>query len=301
MRNRTEPPVRIRAEQATSAVFALAESPYWDPVQQLVYWVDIHAGAVHSGGLELDGTITVDRTLKFDGAVSAVSSSESGSLVVALDNRLVRVESDGDVLQGPKVFAPSPGRRLNDGKADPAGTFVVGTLTEGLATGSETLCIVDGDRIFAVDDDLTLSNGLGWSADGKTFYNVDTYARVVYRRPWIPGLGRCGARSVFLSIDDGLPDGLAVDENDGVWIAIWGTGEVRHYDKEGRLKTIVETAAPNVTSVAFCGPALSTLVITSSTNGLDDRKLSLHPASGALFTVSTGVAGAPQAPWSGRW
>ena len=130
-----------------------------------------------------------------------------------------------------------------------------------------------------IDDDLTLSNGLAWSPDGSVLYSVDTTPGIVYARPYNAVSGAWGERAVALRIaNGGSPDGLCIDAAGNLWIAIWGAGQVRCYTPGGELVAAVEVPAPHVTSVAFVGPELDTLLITSARE--DDS-----PSAGHLFTT----------------
>lgn len=113
---------------------------------------------------------------------------------------------------------------------------------------------------------LTLSNGLGWSPEGSVLYSVDTIPGIVFTRAYDPSTGACGESSVALAIDDGSPDGLCVDADGNLWIAIWGAGQV---------------------------------LITSTRNDLSPAQLARFPSSGHLFTVRVGISGLPTTPWAG--
>jgi sugar lactone lactonase YvrE len=200
------------------------------------------------------------------------------------------------VRPGRRLLPRASGRRLNDGKPDPAGRFVVGTLSlTGDASSSEELFVVRAEGLDRIDADLTLSNGLAWSADGGTLYSVDTNRRVVFRRPWSVADGTWGERTTHLSFATGYPDGICLDAEEHLWAAMWGLGEVRRYAPDGALVTTISVPAPHTSSVAFAGPDLDVLVITTASRDLAGDDLARHPAAGALFTVRPGVRGLPAA------
>ncbi len=286
----TTTPVR-----ATSDAYELAEGPYWDATRGRLLWVDIPAGAVHTGEL-VDGSIQPTSELVVDDTVGAVVPTVDGGLLVAGRERLLLVTSDGTVLEGPRVVPEGDDRRHNDGSTDPAGRFVVGTLSLAEPTGRETLVRLEDDGTLTVlDDDLWLSNGLGWSADEDRMFSVDSLRRTVFVRTYDPPSGASGPRHEHLRLDDGdgIPDGLAVDTADHLWVAVWGAGEVRRYDPDGRLDDVIEVSAPNTSSVAFAGEDLRTLVITTAREDLDAGQLRDFPASGHLFTARVDVPGVP--------
>jgi sugar lactone lactonase YvrE len=286
--------------RATEERYILAEGPTWDPVRGELLWVDVEAGLVMAGTLALDGYIAVRETLAMGCRVGAVAVAANGDWLIAAADHLYRRTPGGPCTVVRRMLPGGSGRRLNDGKPDPAGRFVVGTmpLVDGTST-TEELLLVEGDRVAVLDTDLMLSNGLAWSPGGRRMYSVDTFRRVVYRRPWDPATGTPGARATHLTFDDGYPDGICVDADGHLWVAMWGLGEVRRYAPDGTLVSTIPVPAPHTSSVAFAGPNLDVLVITSAKRDLVSDELARYPAAGALFTTRPGVGGLPQDPWSG--
>jgi sugar lactone lactonase YvrE len=295
-----DPPADWRV--ATDEAFDLAEGPVWDPIRERLLWVDIRRGTVLVGVLHDDGTITVDDRVQTPGMVGAVAVSESGEWIVAGERGILTRSVSGLLSDGPTILAPDSGRRLNDAKVDPAGRFVVGTLKiDETPTVVERLVVVQPDgELHDLDDDLTLSNGLGWSPDDSVLYSIDTVPRVLYARDYDATTGTAGRRRVLIAFDEGVnPDGMCVDADGYLWVAIWGGGQVRRYTPDGVLDRTIEVPAPHTTCVAFAGPDLATMVITSATKDLSGEQLAQHPLSGRLFTVDAGVRGLPLPWWSG--
>lgn len=283
------------ATSATERAFRLAEGPVWDAALQRLFWVDILAGLVLEGSLG-DGRIDVVRTHRFEGMVGAVAVGPDGALLVAGQEQLVVVRPDGTRHGGPRILPPGRRRRLNDGGTDPAGRFLVGSLSLDGSSTTEVLVRWEADgRLTELDGDLTLSNGLAWSTDGRLMYSVDTMRRTVFVRDYGPD----APRRVHLRIDGGVPDGIAVDAADHLWVAVWGAGEVRRYAPDGALVERISVSAPNTSSVAFAGPDLRTLVITTASAELSPERLRRHPYSGRLFTARVDVPGFPVTPWAG--
>jgi sugar lactone lactonase YvrE len=151
-----------------------------------------------------------------------------------------------------------------------------------------------------LDDDLGLSNGLGFSADGGTLYSVDTYSHVVRVRPYDAVAGAAGERSDFVRVDDGYPDGIALDAEAHLWVAVFGQGEVRRFAPDGALVDVVRTpGAPQATNVAFAGADRRTMVITTAREHMTAQDVADHPQSGRLFTTHVGAPGLPARPWRG--
>jgi sugar lactone lactonase YvrE len=288
---------------ATGESFDLAEGPVWDPFRQRLLWVDIRRGVVIVGQLRDDGTIAVEERVQTSGAVGAVAVAADGSWIIAGERGILTRSAAGELTPGPEILPADSGRRLNDGKVDPAGRFVVGTLRiDGSATTTEQLVLVQPDgSLDDLDADLTLSNGLGWSPDGGLFYSIDTERRAVNVREYDAAAGIVGPRRVLLTIEENrYPDGMCVDADGYLWIAIWGGGQVRRYSPEGVWDRTIDIPAPHASCVAFAGPELATMVITTATKDLTPEQLDEYPLSGRLFTLDAGVRGLPLTPWSGR-
>jgi sugar lactone lactonase YvrE len=287
------------ATPATTERFRLGEGPVWDAARDRLLWVDIEGGAVLEGALDGD-TVTVTDRIEFGTMVGAVTVAADGTLLVAAQEHLVIRHADGRREDGPRVVPAGEARRLNDGKTDPAGRFLVGTLSLGGPSEREVLVRLERDGgLTVLDDDLALSNGLAWSADGRRMFSVDTLRRTVAVRDYDPGSGAVGPRRVHLRLEDGFPDGIAMDAAGHLWVAVWGGGEVRRYAPDGTLAGRVGTGAPHTSSVAFAGEDLRTLVVTTATSELGEEQLRAHPDSGRLLTVPVDVPGLPVAPWDG--
>lgn len=288
----------FRAQPASENIYGLAEGPLWDAARQRVLWVDINAGAVHTGVLHGD-LVEAREQITIGGTVGAVACSAAGELLAAGARHLHTVAPDGAVATGAQLIPDGKASRFNDGKCDPRGRFLVGSLALDDRQGQETLYSVGNDgHVSVLDDDLGLSNGLGWSPDGAVLYSVDSNARVVWSRAYDPDTGAVGPRGEFLRLGDGSPDGLCVDAAGNVWLAVWGAGQVRRYSPAGVHLATVEVAAPNTSSVAFVGPELDILLITSASEQLSDDQLAAFPDSGRLFTCRVGATGLPVAPWA---
>lgn len=285
---------------ATTRRYRLAEGPMWDPIRQRVLFVDILDGGVHSGELLEDGMIAVKQSLSFPHVAGAVAVSADGELLVAGLHSCVMRDRRGIERTGATLLPADSSRRLNDGKPDPAGRFVVGTLDMAGGSATETLVRIEADgSITTLDDDLTLSNGLAWSTDGSRMYSVDTNTQKIFVRPYDATSGAVGDRELFVRIAGGYPDGICIDADDHVWVAVWGGGEVRRYVPDGTLADRIEIGVPHVSAVAFAGPELDRLVVTTAYEGLSSEQREAHPLSGAVFTLTPGVRGAPQVLWSG--
>jgi sugar lactone lactonase YvrE len=289
--------IEYTARPASDVHYELARGPYWDAPRERLLWVDILRGIVFEGSLAGD-RVLVSREHRFDEMVGAVVVADDGSLLVASQESLVVIETDGTRAPGPRIIAEGIAARNNDGATDPQGRFIVGTLSLGREANRECLYRVNVDgSLFTIDADLSLSNGLAWSSDGRTFYSVDTLAGIVWKRAYSDPLG---LRERFLSIGGGYPDGICIDAEGNLWVAVWGSAEVRKFSPQGEQTAVVHTSAPHTSSVAFVGRHLDRLLITSGRQDLDAQQLAAFPDSGLLFLADVGVVGVPTPPWS-RW
>lgn len=289
-------PLLGTARAATEESYFLAEGPFWDPLRERLLWVDILAGAVHQGRVEECGVILPDRRFDFPDTAGAVAVSVRGDLVVAGTHRLHFLTPDGDLTTGPPLVSGAE-RRLNDGKPDPTGRFVVGTK----GVGDELLLRVDSGsgETTVLDDDLTLSNGLAWSSDGQKLFSVDTMTRRIFVREYDDARTTLRARTVFLTLEGGYPDGITIDDEDHLWVAIWGEGCVLRISPSADIVGRVDVPAPHTSCPIFAGPDLDTLVITTAIEGLSDAQRHQHPLSGRLFSIRTAHRGNPPNLWAG--
>jgi sugar lactone lactonase YvrE len=290
---------RFRAVPASEQRYVLAEGPVWDGPRERVLWVDINTGTVHSGALRGEG-VSAEVVLRMPETVGAVLCSGAGELLIAGARRMYTVALDGSVTPGPRIIPDGQGSRLNDAGTDPAGRCLVGSLALDGRSRQEVLVRLDADGgVTALDDDLGLSNGLAFTPDGKQLYSIDTTPKIVWIRDYNVDDGAVGPRREFLRLTRGSPDGMCLDTFGNLWIAIWGAGEVRCYSPAGEYLAIIDVSSPNTSSVAFVGPSLETLLITTASEQLSAAQLAAYPDSGRLFTADVGVCGLPVTPWAG--
>lgn len=283
-------------EVLRAAAADVGEGPSWDAETQTLVWVDVHAGAVFRE--DLRGNWQETRVDRHIGA--ALPSARAGELLLVLRDGFYTLGSDGPTAIATPLL-DQPEIRFNDGKVDPRGRAFAGTMpySQGRLTGALYRLDPPGVATTCVDP-VFLSNGLGWSSDERSMYLVDSGTHQVWRYAYDPDSGSLGQRSLFLEVEParGMPDGLAIDHDDCVWIAFWGAGQVRRYTPDGRLDRTVYLPVSQPTSMCFAGSDLSTLVITSARFSLDEAALAIEPLAGALFVVDAGCSGPPATPWN---
>lgn len=283
------------AVAVTSTPAWLGESPVWDSRTGTLLWVDIPRGTLHRYDPS-DGRDRVIATLEVP--LGAVAVRRDGGFVLAAGRGFWLL--DGDRLTH-LADVHDRGKRMNDGKCDPAGRFWAGTMTADRRPGAGLYCLDAERRVRPVLDAVNLSNGLGWSPDGHTMYYVDTPTRRVDAFSFDAETGTLSGRRPFvdLSAYQGNPDGLTVDADGGVWVAMARGSAVRRFTADGRPDQIIEVPAEKVTSVTFGGPDLRDLYITTSTDGLSEEQRRAQPQAGLVFRARPGRTGLPASGYAG--
>jgi sugar lactone lactonase YvrE len=269
---------------------SLGEGPCWDATAGVLYWTDIPAHRVHR--LTGDGTHTEWDTGQPVGAV--VPRAGGGLVLAARDGFPAMDPATGSLSVLAAVEPGIPGNRMNDGACDRAGRFFAGTMAADEAPGAGALYLLATDhRVTRLVTGVGISNGIGWSPDDRRMYYIDSLTYRVDEFDYEPGTGAIGNRRAFAGLGSGgvMPDGLAVDADGGVWVALWGGGEIRRYAPDGQLTLSLDVPAANVTSCAFGGPGLRTLYITTAAGP--------GRSGGALFTCQAAVAGLAANPYRG--
>jgi sugar lactone lactonase YvrE len=276
----------------------LGEGPCWDDRLDTLLRVDISNGLVH--GWSPDTGSAWSRG--FGGEVSAAIPRAHGrGLLVAAGHRLLIEDGErGDVLAS--VEQDLPDNRFNDCKCDPQGRLWAGTMSKTRTPGTAALYrLTPGEPLERVVGGTTISNGLGWSPAGERMYFIDSTTQRIDVFDFDGATGAIAERRPFAEIDpaDGLPDGLTVDATGGVWVCLFGGGQLRRYDEQGRLDAAYELPVTNPTSPCFGGADLRTLYVTSARHRLSDDQLAAEPLAGALLALNPGVAGLPGSRFAG--
>jgi sugar lactone lactonase YvrE len=270
----------------------LGEGPFWDHRSGELLRVDIARGLVH--GWNPDSAAAWLRQLP--GEVSAIvpRQSEVGAVLAAGHQLLL---DDGRGLRTLAVVERDrPQNRFNDCKCDPQGRLWAGTMSKQRTPGTAALYrLAPGEELERVIAATTISNGLGWSPGGDRMYFIDSTTQRVDVLDFDAASGAVENRRALAYVDPaaGLPDGLAVDVEGGVWVCLFGGGALHRYDDAGELTAVVDLPVTNPTSPAFGGPDLRKLYVTSARHRLTDAQLEAEPLAGALLALDPGVAGLP--------
>lgn len=281
----------LNAEVVVATRCELGEAPTWDAAAQRLLWLDIDGQVLHqidAGGTHLSTALEERAT--------CVVPDAGGGLIVAASLRVAHLEPDGTIGGTIARLPRDVGDRTNDGRCDPHGRLWVGTVdTTGGATGA--LFIAGGDgHVESVKSGVQMSNGIDWSPDGRTCYYVDSLTHRLASAT-IDDSGRPTKWESLVEVEP-IPDGLSVDVEGCIWVAMWDGRGVHRFTPSGDLDRIVNVPHGFVTSCAFGGPDHDTLYITTARTGLGDAELAEQPDAGALFAVDPGVRGRGYTPFA---
>ena len=291
---------RLKAELVEAADAILGEGPTWDASRQRLSWVDILGGRIHV--CDAEGRTLESHSLRKH--VAAALPSEDGGWLVVAHSGFGLLDQEGSYSTLLEVPGIGTDIRFNDAKCDPQGRALAGTMRYDETAGHGTLYrLDDGPSAVPLLSKRGLCNGIGWSLDGHLFYFIDslTFSVATYGYDPVDGiLGQVGQLATF-DKSMGLPDGLCVDDDGGVWVAFYGGGALHRYRPSGKLDTIVELPVPYPTSMSFGGAKSDRLFITSAGGTghrhLDEPSSAAGYGNGGLWAVDPDITGPPVTLW----
>jgi sugar lactone lactonase YvrE len=283
------------AEAVGDVTAMLGEGPYWVPEDDCLLWVDIPNGRLHRTYFPTGETVTLDL-----GAVSAAFPAVGGGLLSAGGNSLaLHLPAERGEQWITRLIAEVPAReavRFNDASVDPVGRVWVGSMDTSESQPLGNLYRLDATgALVAVVTGVTVSNGLGWSPDGTRMYYADSPTKQIDVFDYDPATGAASGRRIFadLSAFDGVPDGLTVDADGCVWVAVWGGGVLRRLAPDGTADAVLQVPVSQPTSCAFGGPGMTDLYVTTAKVGLSEAELKDQPLAGRLLRLRPGPVGLP--------
>ena len=290
----TSDPVACTSEQCQ-----LGEGTRWDDRRGELLRVDILAGRVYRDEVDADGALAPVRRYQVSGTVGAVAPiHDDQGWLLATDRWFTYLSPNGELR--PLAEVAPEGTRMNDAACDPQGRFWAGTLAHDQHPGGGALYRLDrSGHTELILDDLTISNGLGWSPDGATMYLADSGPGVIHAFRFDPDPGTVSDRRVLVNVPSevGSPDGLTVDASGDLWVAIYGGGRVQRYAPDGELRQELLVPAEQTTCCAFGGPGLNLLYVTTATENWTDEQRLAEPAAGLVYRFNTEATGRPAAPF----
>jgi sugar lactone lactonase YvrE len=270
----------------------LGEGPFWDARHDELLRVDVARGRVHGWSPSTGSAWCREH----DGEVSAVvPRAHARGWLLAVGHRLVLDDGDRvDLLAS--VEEDQPANRFNDCKCDPQGRLWAGTMSKHRSPGAAALYrLTDGAALERVVAGTTISNGLAWSPSGDRMYFIDSPTQRIDVFDFDARSGAVADRRAFTEVDvlDGMPDGMTVDVEGGVWVCLFGGAAVRRYGDDGKLDAVFALPVANATSLTFGGPGLRTLYVTSGRRRPSEAQPAAEPLAGAVLAIEPGVAGLP--------
>lgn len=281
-----------QAELEYESAALLGEGAFWDYKNKRLFWVDIEGKKLHI----YDPATKNNRSLPSPSRIGTVVPQTDSTAVVALEDGIYIMNlRDGSLALLSDIESDMKGNRFNDGKCDPNGNLWVGSmhLDESESVASLYRITSSGETTRMLED-ITISNGIVWSSDHKKMYYIDTPTGLVRSFDYDMFSSEISNERSAIEIPArlGYPDGMAIDEEDMVWIALWNGRAVARFNPEtGELLQKIDVPAQNVTSCAFGGDQLDILYITTASIGMTDEEKIKYPMAGSLFKVKPGVKG----------
>jgi sugar lactone lactonase YvrE len=289
---------RLIPELVLDARAIVGESPVWDAVRGVLWWVDIPRGIVHS----FNPKSGLDQTFPAGPTVGSVALCTDGNILVAAQSEVGILEPETRRWKPIINFADdASAHRSNDGKCDPAGRFWLGRMAIDAAPGRGSLSRIEQNCIITtMIEGLTIPNGMAWSLDFKRMYFVDSPQRAVVEYPYDVESGEIGSNRCLIQFADptALP-GMTIDSEGAIWVAMWGGSCVLRISPAGQVIDRIDLPVSQVASCTFAGDDLFDLYITTAREDFSAADIKREPTSGGLFRLRTGVCGTLPALFSG--
>ncbi|URN96468.1 MAG: SMP-30/gluconolactonase/LRE family protein [Candidatus Pristimantibacillus lignocellulolyticus] len=280
---------------------SLGEGPVWNRATAQLYWIDIleHNLHIHHPKHPQD-----DEVIAIPPYISSVIPRQSGNIVLTLKDGFYSYDvTTKELTLLAEVEASLIDNRFNDGKCDPKGRYLAGTMSMSNQLAKGSLYSLDPEyHVTTLLTDVSISNGLAWSAEGDTMYFIDTPTSNVVAFDYDLETGHITNQRVVVQIPEhlGFPDGMTIDAEGMLWVAHWGGWCVSRWNPmNGQMIQTVSVPASQVTSCTFGGTELDTLYITTARVGLSEEELLKQPDAGGLFSIKLGIKGTPANTFAG--
>ena len=290
----------------TPQTYALGESPFWHPVEKMLYWVDIPGQHIHRCNVFMGNV----ESWAMPSEPGSMAPAESGGLIVALRDGIYRARSwGGELVKLADALHDTATTRFNDGKADPVGRFWAGTMFEPRTAANAQLFTLNGAALDVKVNHATIANGLAWSPDATTIYWADTPTHTVRAWDWDARANLMSRERVFKQWPGkpaawqfgqdgyggygGRPDGAAVDVEGNYYVAMFEGARICKLSPEGVELASIAVPAQCPTMPCFGGDDLKTLYITTARYNRSDAELQIYPQSGCVFSMRLDVPGLP--------
>lgn len=280
----------VQVELIVDCRSLLGEAVTWDALTQTLLWVDIDGCLLYR--LHTDGRHEVNTLAA---PTSVVVPTANGGLLAVSGLAVATLGADGRLGETTAILPADGDGRANDGRCDPQGRLWIGTVDRSGDNRGGLFCVDDSGLVTKVRDGRALSNGIDWSPDGSKCYHADSLHRTVDELT----LNSVGLPSSVrtLATFESIPDGVSVDADGGIWVALWDGGGIVRLTPDGKIDRRVDVPGGWITSCAFGGRDLRTLYITSARVDLNPEQTRTFPSAGSLFACDVGVAGRGYTPF----
>lgn len=266
----------------------LGEGPIWSADTNSVTWTDITQNTFHTADIDTGKTMSFG----VPSMVGAIAHSKDGGYIAATQKGFARIGVDGK-YSPLHSFLPDD-MRMNDGKVDPSGRFWAGSMALSFEKGRGSLYVLEKDNSYrSILDDITLSNGMGWSPDAQYFYYVDSIPGVLKRFDYDLYTGHISNPKDLITFDSssGIPDGMSMSSDGKIVIALWDGGRIEIYEPSGEKVSEITLGVSRPTSCTFAGPNRDILIVSTASQGIDRAD---EPLAGKILAVTgTGLSGLP--------
>lgn len=292
---------RIKASLRTQLAVAnqLGEGVIWHPLTQSLWWTDIEACQLYRYALAEDALQSWPVPERIG---SFGFTDKPGLLVVAFASGFALFDhTNGHIQWLAQPEQQRPANRLNDGRVDRQGRFWAGGMVEHPeheqdSQGAGLYCLDTAGQVQQHLDGIRISNGLCWSPEADILYHADSARRVITAYPFNAAKGSLGAPRLFATTPEGIhPDGATIDSAGNLWSAQWGGSRVVCYDRQGQITGVLKLPVSQTSCVAFAGPELNLLCVTTARTGLSEAQLLAEPGAGDLFIYEVEAHGLPEA------
>lgn len=278
--------MNIRA--ISEVISDLGEGPIWSANTNSVTWTDITQNTFHTADIDTGKTMSFG----VPSMVGAIAHSKDGGYIAATQKGFARIGVDGK-YSPLHSFLPDD-MRMNDGKVDPSGRFWAGSMALSFEKGRGSLYVLEKDNSYrSILDDITLSNGMGWSPDAQYFYYVDSIPGVLKRFDYDLYTGHISNPKDLITFDSssGIPDGMSMSSDGKIVIALWDGGRIEIYEPSGEKVSEITLGVSRPTSCTFAGPNRDILIVSTASQGIDRAD---EPLAGKILAVTgTGLSGLP--------
>jgi sugar lactone lactonase YvrE len=272
----------------SEVVSDLGEGPIWTPETNSVTWTDITKNTFHTADIDTGKTMSFG----VPSMVGAIAHSKDGGYIAATQKGFARIGVDGK-YSPLHSFLPDD-MRMNDGKVDPSGRFWAGSMALSFEKGRGSLYILERDNSYrSILDDITLSNGMGWSPDAQYFYYIDSVPGVLKRFDYDLHTGQISNPKDLITFDSssGIPDGMSMSSDGKIVIALWDGRRIEIYEPSGEKVSEITLGVSRPTSCTFAGPNRDILIVSTASQGIDRAD---EPLAGKILAVTgTGLSGLP--------